>query len=83
MTDASGTVEPQTRTGFAEIAALVLLAAIPLVYFPGLTFHYTYLKLPLFQIVAILNCHNLAADLFALRNIDLHFCRYGATPIMS
>lgn len=54
MTDASESIGLQKRVGFAEIAALVLLAAIPLVYFPGLTFHYTYLKLPLFQIVTLL-----------------------------
>ncbi|NQT19034.1 MAG: O-antigen ligase family protein [Planctomycetes bacterium] len=54
MTNASETVELERRIGFAEIATLVLLAGIPLVYLPGLTFEHTYLKLPLFQIVALL-----------------------------
>jgi len=53
MTTASETVSRTERTGAAELAALVLLGGIPLVYFPGFTFEYTYLKLPLFQIVAI------------------------------
>jgi len=42
------------RIGLAEIAVLALLAGIPLVYFPGFTFEYTHLKLPLFQIVAVI-----------------------------
>jgi len=39
--------------GFAEPAALVLLALSPLVYLPGFTYEFTWLKLPMFQAAAI------------------------------
>ena len=37
------------RYSFPEIAVLVLLAITPLIYLPGVTFEFTYLKLPVFQ----------------------------------
>jgi len=53
MTIAGETPDHHSRTGLAEIVVLALLAGIPLVYFPGFTFEYTHLKLPLFQVVAV------------------------------
>ena len=42
------------RPAGPEVAALVLLAATPLIYLPGVTFEYTHLKQAAFQIVAII-----------------------------
>jgi len=53
--------------GFAELIALVLLALSPLVYLPGFTYEFTWLKLPMFQAAAIA-----AIGAMVLRGGNLH-----------
>ena len=49
------------RYGFAEIAVLVLLAITPLIYLKGVTFEFTYLKLPVFQVATVICLMAMAA----------------------
>ena len=49
------------RYGVPEIIVLVLLAITSLIYLPGVTFEYTYLKLPIFQAATIICLMALAA----------------------
>ncbi|HUS58632.1 MAG TPA: O-antigen ligase family protein [Planctomycetota bacterium] len=65
MTLAASVEERSTRFGAFEIVALVLIGITPLMYYPGLTFEYSYLKLVLFQLVAIVGLVAMALRLEA------------------